>query len=83
MSPFSLPYRQWDEAGVAPQVVFEVLSPGNRSGEMRDKLDFYTRHGAEEYNVYDPDRLVLTGYLRRQGRLVEIEQMHGHVSPRL
>src|SRR5580693_7330260 len=25
-------YRQWEEGGVAPQVAFEVLSPGNRSG---------------------------------------------------
>src|SRR5580698_331608 len=41
-------YRQWEEGGIAPQVVFEVLSPGNRPGEMRDKLDFYSRHGAEE-----------------------------------
>jgi hypothetical protein len=35
---------------------------------------------------YDPDpaRLELSGFLRRrQGDLVEIESMHGHVSPRL
>jgi Uma2 family endonuclease len=76
-------YRQWEEGGIAPQVVFEVLSPGNRPGEMRDKLEFYSRYGAQEYYIYDPDRLVLTGYLRQQDRLVEIEQMHGHVSPRL
>ena len=25
-------YKQWDEGGIAPQVVFEVLSPGNRPG---------------------------------------------------
>ncbi len=23
-------YRQWEEGGTAPQVVFEILSPGNR-----------------------------------------------------
>ena len=27
-------YRQWIEDGIAPQVVFEILSPGNRPGEM-------------------------------------------------
>jgi Uma2 family endonuclease len=26
-------YRQWEEGGVAPQVVFKILSPGNRFGE--------------------------------------------------
>src|SRR6516164_4681448 len=25
-------YRQWEEGGIAPQVVFEILSPGNRGG---------------------------------------------------
>ncbi len=25
-------YRQWEEGGIAPHVVFEVLSPGNRPG---------------------------------------------------
>src|SRR5205823_14016220 len=34
-------YRQWEEGGVAPQVVFEVLSPGNTPNEMADKLAFY------------------------------------------
>jgi len=78
-------YRQWEEGGVAPQVVFEVLSPGNRFGEMSRKFDFYQRHGAEEYYIYnpDPDRLELSGFLRRDGRLVEVGTMHGHVSPRL
>jgi len=27
-------YKQWEEGGVAPQVVFEVLSPGNRKAAM-------------------------------------------------
>src|SRR5436853_4570020 len=34
-------YRQWEEEGIAPQVVFEVLSPGNRAGELARKLGFY------------------------------------------
>ncbi len=78
-------YRQWEEAGVAPQVVFEVLSPGNRFGEMSAKFDFYSLYGVEEYYLYnpEPDRLELSGFLRKQGRLVRIEPMHGHVSPRL
>src|SRR5580658_2972978 len=31
-------YMQWREEGIAPQVVFEVLSPGNRTGEMTNKF---------------------------------------------
>ena len=78
-------YRQWQEGGIAPQVVFEVVSPGNRFGEMSAKFDFYSRHGVEEYYIYnpDPDRFELSGFLRRQGGLTEVPTMHGHVSPRL
>jgi Uma2 family endonuclease len=78
-------YRQWEEDGIAPQVVFEVLSPGNRYGEMTAKAGFYRRYGVEEYYIYDPDpdRLELSGFIRRQDDLVAIEPMDGHVSPRL
>lgn len=78
-------YRQWEEGGVAPQVVFEVLSPGDRAGELSRKFGFYERYGVEEYYIYNPDppHLELSGFLRHQGQLQEIERMNGHVSPRL
>jgi Uma2 family endonuclease len=76
-------YQQWNEGGIAPQVVFEVLSPGNRAGEMIRKFKFYERHGVEEYYIYDPDDVVLDGFVRREGALVELEKMNGWVSPRL
>lgn len=76
-------YRQWEEAGIAPQVVFEVLSPGNRSRELASKFEFYQRYGVEEYYIYDPDRLELSGYVRRQGELEPIARIDGFVSPRL
>lgn len=76
-------YKQWEEDGVAPQVVFEVLSPGNSRKEMTDKLEFYDRYGVEEYYLYDPDTGRLQGWLRQGGRLVEIARMRGWTSPRL
>ncbi len=42
-------YQQWQEDNIPPQVVFEVLSPGNRLSEMVRKLRFYERYGVEEY----------------------------------
>ena len=39
-------YKVWDEGDTFPQVVFEVLSPGNRAGELRRKLAFYSTYGA-------------------------------------
>ncbi len=76
-------YRQWEEGGIAPQVVFEILSPGNRLAELLRKLRFYQRYGVEEYYVYDPDRGLLDGWLRTGRRLKGIRKMAGFVSPRL
>ena len=77
-------YRQWEEGGVAPQVVFEILSPGNRPGEMGDKLGFYERHGVEEYYVYDPRKNLFEARVRLGERLRLIETDDSEwTSPRL
>lgn len=76
-------YQQWKEDNVTPQVVFEILSPGNTLTEMAKKLLFYERYGVEEYYIYDPERNDLSGYLRRENRLEIIEEMRGFISPLL
>lgn len=76
-------YKQWEEGGVAPQVLVEVLSPGNTLGEMIDKFRFYERYGVQEYYVYDPDTNVLTGWVRKNDKLEEIIPMHNWRSPLL
>ena len=76
-------YRQWEEENIAPQVVFKILSPGNRRAEMNRKLLFYDRFGVEEYYLYDPDKNRLSGWLRREGFLDVIETMADWVSPQL
>jgi Uma2 family endonuclease len=76
-------YMQWEENGIAPQVVFEILSPGNRAGEMETKFQFYERYGVEEYYIYDPDRGDLVGWLRVGQTLEQIPDMNGFESPRL
>jgi Uma2 family endonuclease len=76
-------YKQWEEANIPPQVVFEILSPGNRVNSMAKKLLFYQRYGVEEYYMYDPDTVELTGWLRSGNWLGEIEQINGWVSPSL
>ena len=77
-------YKQWVENGIPPQVVFEVLSPGNRPRGMAKKLLFYEKYGAEEYYTYDPDHVTMTGYLRdNSGFYQPIPKMNGFTSPRL
>jgi len=77
-------YKQWEEGNIAPQVVFEVVSESNSEQELeQDKKAFYELHGAEEYYIYNPDTGRWKGFLRQNGRLVEIPEMEGWVSPRL
>jgi Uma2 family endonuclease len=74
-------YKQWVEDNIAPQVVFEILSPGNRMAEMIAKYEFYSRYGVDEYYVYDPDQVELTGWVRQAGEMVEIAPIDRWVSP--
>ena len=76
-------YKQWDEAGVTPQVVFGVLSPGNTRDEMAAKLKFYGRHGVEEYYLLDPYKNRVFGWVRTDGELQSVVPMSEYVSPRL
>ncbi|MCP4699651.1 MAG: Uma2 family endonuclease, partial [Gammaproteobacteria bacterium] len=76
-------YKQWLENDIAPQVVFEVLSPGNTAAEMADKQKFYNRHGVLEYYLYDPETNKLRGWLRAGRQLREIACLAGWTSPKL
>ncbi|NDJ21679.1 Uma2 family endonuclease [Nostoc sp. B(2019)] len=76
-------YQQWFEDNIPPQVVFEIWSPGNRLSKMAKKFEFYERYGVEEYYLYEPDVVDLTGWQLRNSRLEVIDQMAGWVSPRL
>ncbi len=76
-------YKQWEEDNIAPQVVFEILSPGNRLAEMSKKQQFYEDYGVEEYYLYDPNRNDLNGLYRTVEGLRPIEAIHNWTSPRL
>ena len=76
-------YKQWEEGGIGPQVVFEILSPSNSIKEMADKLAFYDSYGVEEYYVYDPASNTLEVWLRQDGALRRMSHLKGWTSPRL
>ncbi|MGB0563905.1 MAG: Uma2 family endonuclease [Spirulinaceae cyanobacterium] len=58
-------YQQWKEANIAPQVVFEILSPSNTTTEMAAKQAFYLQHGALEIYFYNPQSRKFWGLVRR------------------
>jgi len=74
-------YKQWQEDNIPPQVVFEILSPGNTIKEMAAKLQFYQQYGVEEYYLYDPEKVDFAGWQKIDGKLTIIEEIQGWVSP--
>lgn len=78
-------WKQWEEGGVGPAVVVEVLSHSNSAREMRRKWDFFNRNGVLEYVIHDPEDGFLEIWHRpvRDGRLVVVTEPDGWTSPLL
>ncbi len=78
-------YRQWNEGNIPPQVVFEIMSPGNRLSELFAKQSFYQEYGVEEYYFYDPFAHDFAVFLRSADgyRLPEVPFESSWTSPRL
>jgi Uma2 family endonuclease len=76
-------YVVHEEDGVQPQVVFEILSPGNRKRVMDFKRKIYEMYGIEEYYVFDPYHIRLEVWLREGDAFRLIPEASGWVSPRL
>lgn len=56
-------YQQWKEENIAPQVVFEIISPST-AAEMADKQRFYQQYGVMEMYFYDPKSFNFWGFVR-------------------
>ena len=54
----------WEEGGVVPQVVFEIISPSNGPSEMARKFLLYEDAGVQEYYILDPEENDLQVYVR-------------------
>ncbi len=46
----------------APELVVEILSPGNSNRELKDKFKLYEQNGVQEYWIVDPNRRDITIY---------------------
>lgn len=52
----------------APDLVVEILSPGNSRREMRDKFEIYEEAGILEYWVIDPERRSVSRHILENGK---------------
>ncbi|AEI50015.1 protein of unknown function DUF820 [Runella slithyformis DSM 19594] len=74
----------------APDLIIEILSPGNSKKEMKDKFEVYEEAGVREYwIVQSTDKNVLVYTLNEQGifighrPFIEDEIMHSFIFPEL
>lgn len=56
----------------APDLVIEILSPGNSAKEMRDKFEVYEEAGVLEYWIVDPDRETVLRHVLENGKFKTI-----------
>jgi hypothetical protein len=74
---------QWREGGIAPQVVFEVLSHKSTRRGLDRRRAWYFYFGVEEYYEIDPGRGRAAGWFRNGLAIREIADISDWVSPRL
>ena len=64
-----------DERGCigAPDLIVEILSPGNSRKEMRDKYELYQESGVTEYWVVFPSEQVLQRYILNEEHIYQAQ----------
>ncbi len=67
-----------DEQGCngAPDLIIEILSPGNSKKEMREKFEVYEESGVREYWMVDPqEKIVLIYVLNESGQYIGLQPL--------
>jgi Uma2 family endonuclease len=55
----------------APDLIIEILSPGNTKKEMRDKYEVYEENGVKEYWLVEPnDNAIFVYVLNDEGKYI-------------
>ncbi|MBO9591920.1 MAG: Uma2 family endonuclease [Niabella sp.] len=73
----------------APDLVIEILSPGNTQKEMGIKFDLYEESGVKEYWLVEPQDKVILVYLLKDGKFqgikpfIETDEISSAVLPEL
>ncbi|MCP9766373.1 Uma2 family endonuclease [Lacihabitans sp. LS3-19] len=64
--------RKLDDKGCngAPELIVEILSPGNTKKEMKYKFELYEAAGVEEYWIVDPTEKVIWQYFLENNQFV-------------
>ena len=70
-----------DEYGClgAPDMIIEIVSPGNSNRDVSDKFALYQRHGVREYWIVHPNDQTVNVFILKEGQFI-LEGMYGYGS---
>lgn len=60
-----------------PDLLIEILSPGNKDHDLIKKKDLYERFGVKEYWAVDPDNKLALGYALKDNKYAQITESIG------
>lgn len=77
LSVFCDPKRLDEKGGIgAPDLVIEIIIPGNSHREMREKYEVYEEAGVKEYWLVNPwERIVLVYVLNEKGIFIGLQPL--------
>jgi len=66
-----------------PDLIVEILSPGNKKRDLVIKKDLYEKFGVKEYWIVDPDTKEVVGYKHQDDRYVPLPASSGEIKSEL
>ncbi len=66
-----------------PDLVVEILSPGNKEHDLVTKKDLYEKFGVQEYWIVDPETKLALGYALKEGVYHRIGEDLGKIQSHL
>jgi Uma2 family endonuclease len=66
-----------------PDVVVEILSPGNKDYDLVKKKELYERFGVKEYWIVDPESKETIGYFLQDSKFITLAQEKRNITFKL
>lgn len=67
----------------APDLIVEVLSPGNEKHDLEKKRDIYEKFGVKEYFIVEPKTKAVIYYYLVKGKFSKQPSLKGKINSKL